>query len=268
MTWLWVLLSGLALFFATDWALNMTANPRYLPTVILVGATVVPVTFVVYIYERLPAREIPVPSLVIASLWGGTLGLVVAGVLEYQTARQLGVLPMVGIGLIEESAKLILPVIIFLRGRFRSESDGLVFGVAAGMGFAALETMGYGFTVLLQTRGDVSTLHQTLFIRGLLSPAGHAAWTGLVCAVLWRERKQRGHVILNWAIVWAFALAVLLHALWNIFGSISILTGAGVFLFDLIGLVIVGGVSLWLLLRRLHEAAQEKMSEANTPEIL
>ena len=45
----------------------------------------------------------------------------------------------------------------------------------------------------------------------MLSPAGHAAWTGLICAALWRARA-RG----TWAIVpLAFVVAVALHALWD-----------------------------------------------------
>jgi len=62
--------------------------------------------------------------------------------------------------------------------------------IAAGMGFAALETMGYGLVSFMQSRGDILILQQVLLIRGLLSPAGHAAWTGFVCAVLWRERER------------------------------------------------------------------------------
>jgi protease PrsW len=42
-------------------------------------------------------------------LWGGVLGTVVAGVLEYEVARTLSLLPKLLIGLIEESAKLIVP---------------------------------------------------------------------------------------------------------------------------------------------------------------
>ncbi len=48
---------------------------------------------------------------------------------------------------------------------------------------------------------------------GLTAPAGHLSWTGLVCAVLWRERLKVGHATLNWRVVGAFLTAVVLHAL-------------------------------------------------------
>ncbi len=57
-----------------------------------------PVTFAVFTYERVTRREIPVPSLAVTFPWGGALGLIMAGVLEYQTARRLGLLPMIGAG--------------------------------------------------------------------------------------------------------------------------------------------------------------------------
>jgi RsiW-degrading membrane proteinase PrsW (M82 family) len=59
---------------------------------------------------------------------------------------------------------LILPVAIFLTGRYRREAEGLVFGAASGMAFAALETMGYGFVALVESHGDVGVAEDTLII--------------------------------------------------------------------------------------------------------
>jgi RsiW-degrading membrane proteinase PrsW (M82 family) len=151
----------------------------------------VPVTFVTYLYERLPSWEVPLPALAICFLWGGVVGTVVAGTLEYDVARALGFLPKLAIGLIEESAKLIVPLIFYFVGRYRSEAAGIVFGVTTAAGFAGLETMGYGFVSLLSSKGNLGVLDEVLLMRGLTSPAGHMAWTGLVCAVLWREAQGR-----------------------------------------------------------------------------
>jgi protease PrsW len=92
-----------------------------------------------------------------------------------------------------------------------------------------------------------------LLIRGLLAPAGHAAWTGLVCAVAWRERQRAGHVVLNGAMVSAFLAAIVLHALWDIFKSLggpSIVVWFGLELLSLV----VALTSLTLLVRRVREA--------------
>src|SRR5439155_5523450 len=213
-TWFRLFLGGLALALLVTEALARTGDPVYVPTVLLLGAFLVPVTLVTYLFERTTVHEVPLGTVAICFLWGGGLGTVIAGILEYRTLRALGPLALLGVGVIEEGAKLAVPLALYLRGRYRSEADGLLFGVAAGMGFAALETMGYGFTALLQSRGSLGALELTLLGRGLFSPAGHAAWTGLVCDVLWRERARRGRPALDRAVVGAFAAAVLLHTLW------------------------------------------------------
>ena len=148
-------MGGLILLFLVEWALATTQNPNYIPSVILLGAFLVPVTFVSYLYERLQDWEVTLRPVVLCFLWGGVLGTVVAGFLEYQVAVALGFLPKIGIGLIEELAKLIVPIIFYFLGRYRSEAAGIVLGVASGMGFAAFETMGYGFVSLLQSKGNL-----------------------------------------------------------------------------------------------------------------
>ncbi|MGI9048023.1 MAG: PrsW family intramembrane metalloprotease [Rubrobacteraceae bacterium] len=251
--WFQIFVSGLVLLYLVERTLVQTGNPNYVPSVILLGAFLVPVTFVTYLYERLPNWDVPLPPLAICFLWGGMLGTVVAGTLEYDTARSLGFLPKLLIGLIEESAKLIVPLLFYFLGKYRSEAAGIVLGVSTAMGFAALETMGYGFVTLLQSQGNLAALDSVLVARGLLSPAGHAAWTGLVCAVLWQERLRAGHITFNRKIVGAFVTAVVLHALWDTFNSLRGQTFSA--FLDIEGLsLLVALISLVLLLLRVREA--------------
>jgi protease PrsW len=96
-------------------------------------------------------------------------------------------------------------------------------------------------------------LDEVLLFRGRTSPAGHAAWTGLVCAVLWRERLKVGHATFNWRVVGAFATAVILHALWDTFAGMKSSTFVGFLSIELISLLIAL-ISLTLLIRRVREA--------------
>lgn len=248
-------MSGLALLFLTEQVLVSTSNPNYIPSVILLGAFLVPVTFVAYLYERLPRWEVTFPAVAVCFLWGGVLGTVVAGSLEYSVVVSLGFLPKLLIGLIEEGAKLLVPLVFYFLGRYRSEAAGIVLGVSTAMGFAALETMGYGFVSLLQSRGNLGILDEVLLVRGLTSPAGHAAWTGIVCAVLWRERAKAGHATLNWRVGGAFLTVVVLHTLWDTFASLG---SASFSQFVFVGLLslVVAVVSLALLIRRIREASR------------
>jgi len=251
--WLQILLIGILLFVATEQALRITGNPNFFPTVVLLGAFVVPVAFVVYFYEHVKHREISLPLLTTCFIVGGVLGLIAAGFLEYGTLRGMSILGLFGVGLIEESVKLIFPVIMYMGWRYRHEADGLLFGLAAGMGFAALETMGYGLVSFFQSKGDINVLQQVLLIRGFLSPAGHAAWTGFICAVLWRERERKGHIIINWSVISAFILAIILHALWDIINSIGGQTTTQ-FIIVIFGNIIIAVASLTLMFRRYLEA--------------
>src|SRR5215210_4681536 len=255
--WFQIFVGGLILLFLVERTLLATQSLNYVPSVLLLGAFLVPVTFVTYLYERLPDWEVPLPPLVVCFVWGGALGTVVAGNLEYDLLRGLGVLALLGVGLIEESAKLILPSIFYFYGRYRSEQAGIVLGVATAMGFAALETMGYGFVTLLQSQGNLVVLDGVLLARGLTSPAGHAAWTGLVCAVLWRERLRAGRMALNGKVVGAFAAAVVLHALWDTFNLLRGATFVESVSLELVSLSIAL-VSLMLLIRRIREARREE----------
>jgi protease PrsW len=255
--WLQIFVSGLILLYLVELMLVTTSNPIYVPSILL-GAFLVPVTFVAYLYERLPSWDVSLQALAVCFLWGGVLGTVVAGALEYEVARVLGFLPKLLIGLIEESAKLIVPLIFYFVGRYRSEAAGIVLGVATAAGFAGLETMGYGFVSLVSSKGNLGVLDEVLLVRGLTSPAGHMAWTGLVCAVLWRERLKVGHATLNWRVLGAFLTAVVLHALWDTFASVRSPTFVGFLSVDLVSLLIAL-ISLTLLIRRVREArrAQE-----------
>ena len=213
--WLLVLIGGVAAYLIVLRTLVATQNPLYVPSLLLLGSAVVPASVLVYAASG-PGRP-PVGAGLIAAVagTGGVIGTVAAGTLEYDTLQRLGAVPMIMVGLIEESAKLVVPVIILIFARrLRDPAVGVIIGIASGMGFATLETMGYGFSALLQSR-SIADLDQTLLLRALLSPAGHVAWTGVTTAALWRipSARRRGRAVGLFAA--AFAASVGLHALWD-----------------------------------------------------
>jgi protease PrsW len=185
-----------------------------------------------------------------AAFFGGVIGLIMAGTLEYDAARDLGSLPMIGVGLIEETSKLVIPLVILLFAkRYRTPANGLLLGVAAGAGFAALETMGYAFTTLLTSRGSITATVDELLLRGFLSPAGHMAWTGIAATALYTAAAagwQRRRVV---EFVVAFAVAVGLHALWDSQSS-------------LIGTAVVAVVSLAALGWTVHRVHTQSRTAA------
>jgi protease PrsW len=66
--WFQTFASGLILLFLVERTLVATSNPNYIPSVILLGAFLVPVTFLTYLYERLPRWDVPLPPLAVCFL--------------------------------------------------------------------------------------------------------------------------------------------------------------------------------------------------------
>jgi RsiW-degrading membrane proteinase PrsW (M82 family) len=219
-SWLPVLVVGLVLFELIRRAIVSTGNPNFVPALILLGAAVVPAAIVTFIAGRRLVFGVTGGTVAMVALVGGVIGVVTAGVLEYRTLHRLGVLPTVGVGLIEEFAKLIVPAaLLLLVRRDRHPADGLLVGVACGAGFAVLETMGYAFVVLIQSRGNLEVVDNVLFLRGVLSPAAHMAWTGLASAALWSAATEHWHARAIGRFVLAFVVVVALHTVWDSVGT-------------------------------------------------
>jgi RsiW-degrading membrane proteinase PrsW (M82 family) len=222
--WFRILLAGMVFFCVTWTVMIYTKDILYLPTVIMLGSFLIPVVFVYYVYESYGSK-IPIHLLGISFLIGGMLGTLTAGFIEYNVLVSLNFLPLLMVGLIEEGVKLLFPVWVYLRKEYTSAAEGIFFGVASGMGFAALETMGYALVSVIEPGGSITSLLDTLIVRGLLSPTNHAAWTGFFCSVLWSQRKRSpGNPFLNLRIVSAFITIVLLHTFWDIAQSIVVRT--------------------------------------------
>jgi RsiW-degrading membrane proteinase PrsW (M82 family) len=250
--WLVVLVAGLLIFGILDLFIRASGNTGFLPALLWVGAFTIPISLVVYFYEHVRDHDISKPLLTVCFAFGGALGLTAAGLIEFSTLRTLNFGALVAVGFIEEASKLIFPVFMYWAWRNRHETDGLLFGVAAGMGFAALETWGYGSLAFIQSRGSIGDVEQTLLLRGLLSPAGHVAWTGLVCAVLWKERQKAGQAVINLAVITAFLAAVCLHTAWDVINTVSMPA-----LVAYVGMVVIASLSLFLLIQRYREARDD-----------
>ena len=89
-SWVAVLVVGLALFEAVRRALITTGNPNLVPSLILLGAAVMPTSFVTFIAQRRLSYSVDLGWVAGVALVGGVVGVVTAGVLEFDTLRRLG----------------------------------------------------------------------------------------------------------------------------------------------------------------------------------
>ena len=235
-----VLVLGVAAYVVVLQVMVSTDNINLFPTLLLVGAVTVPLSVLMFAY----AIDRPAPgngaTVAFTAIFGGIIGTTAAGLLEYRTLKELPWLGMLAVGVIEEAAKLIVPLVVLLVARRHTRGMGIVIGIASGAGFAVLETMGYGLVALIESKGNMAEVDGTLLLRGLLSPASHVAWTGMTVWALWRvgSTPPVRHALRTF--MGCFLLAVVLHTLWD--GVDLLVVHVGVVLVSL-------GVLLTLVLR-------------------
>jgi RsiW-degrading membrane proteinase PrsW (M82 family) len=211
-------LTGLVLWVASVLVTGLTGNLTMIPTVILLGSFLVPATAVVWYLDHYQSAELDPWRVLAAFLVGGVLGVLAASVLEAWLLSD-GLLVYLGVGFLEELAKLIALVYVARWVQRRTIRDGIVLGAAAGFGFAALETSGYALGALLvrdgaEVRLSLGNLVFTELLRGILAPLGHGVWTAIVGGVLFGASRD-GRLRITPSVVGAYVLVSLLHGLWD-----------------------------------------------------
>jgi protease PrsW len=252
--WLKVLSTAAIFYVLLLVALLLTGNPNLFPTLVMVGSFMVPVAFVAFLYEHKHLSRLTMPTVSLAFLYGGLVGIVAASLLEPFFISQLNLGAILKVGFIEEFAKILGVLVIARHRRHDSEMAGLILGAAVGMGFAALESTGYAFTAFLESNGSISTTVEITLIRGLLSPLGHGTWTAILASVLFRESRN-GHFRIDLQVIGAYVLVSILHAMWD--GLTLVVTsvygpGLGVFIAE----GVVGIIGLFVLWMRWREAVR------------
>ena len=218
--WLKVLSTAAVFYIVLLAILLLTVNPVMFPTVVMVGNFMVPVAFVVFLYERRYLSRLTSQTVSLAFLYGGLVGVIAASILWALFIKNLDLVSTLKIGFIEELAKILGVMVIVRHKRHDSEMDGLmemdglILGAAVGMGFAALESTGYAFAAFLESDGSISSAVEITLFRGLVSPMMHGTWTAILASVLFRESRD-GRFHINLRVIGAYLFVSILHSMWN-----------------------------------------------------
>ena len=175
-------------------------------------------------YEPEPAR-----MLATTFLWGASvavfLSLVVNSVAASIADALLGGLgdtlaSVLSAPFVEETVKGTALLLVFLQARdeFDNVTDGIVYAVMVGLGFAMTENvLYYGRAVADGPEGA----WPVFFLRGIATPFAHPLFTAMTGIGLGVAR-ERGHARLPvLAPLAGFAGAVLLHTAWNLSASVD-----------------------------------------------
>ncbi len=213
--WVRIFLGGAGLWLTSVVVTVLTGNPNLVPTVILLGSFLVPVTFVAYAFEHRASETLTEHTIFVGFVYGGVLGVLGASLLEAYLLGQ-SLLAYAGVGLIEEGCKLAALWLIARRLRTSLPvRDGVVLGATVGFGFAAFESAGYAFNALFTMHGlSLASLVETEVLRGILTPVGHGVWTGILGGVLFHTARG-GRLRLSWALAGWYLVVSALHAFWD-----------------------------------------------------
>ena len=197
----WAFIAGLAGILVLDLAGLITAA-------ILVSAFLVPVLYLIYLYEAQVYRD--EPAIVLGFTIGG--GIVVGILLTvfegiiynplqyngnpFSTAGiNVGGLLIVGLLLpvVQEVVKPLPAIFLPNRKDFPETVDGLVFGVAAGLGFSLAQTL-IGFSSVLTSLPAHTAPGNWIYdltSLAVFQPLLQASATGMIVATIWRYRRGR-----------------------------------------------------------------------------
>jgi protease PrsW len=241
--WWAVFLIGLFLWGAAIAVGRVTHNVIVLPTIVLLGSFLVPVTAVVWYLDHDSSPALSPRRILTAFIIGGVIGVLGASMVEYWLVG-LGLLGTFEVGLIEEFVKAVIVVVVALGIRRFHIRDGMVLGATVGFGFAALESSGYALASLFVVQGNtlILSLNSVVFtelVRAVLAPFGHGLWTAILGGVIFAAAR-RGGLRLTWGVAGTFLLVSVLHSAFD-----SIMGTVGYVVVSVLGLI----PFLWLWLR-------------------
>ena len=213
--WKLLLAGGLVTWLGAAVATEVTEDTILVPTVIIIGSFMVPVTMAAFALSRHREGYLTTEEVVLGFLLAGTLGVVATALLEtYLLPSASGT--FIAVGWIEEVGKGAVLLLVAHQVHHREPRDGMVLGAVVGAGFAAFESAGYAMQALLEKPDAISVVSvlEIEAFRAVLAPFGHITWTALIGGALFASSRG-GRFHLTHGLVLTIVGVVTLHALWD-----------------------------------------------------
>ena len=194
----------------------------------LLGSFLVPITMAAFALSRPRQNHLTIETVLLGFLGGGTLGLCFAALTEvYLLPTAHGT--FFGVGLIEESTKVIVLIAVARSLPVHDPREGMILGATVGAGFAAFETSGYALKAFLENADDHGVLNvvATEAVRAVSAPFGHIMWTAILGGALFAAWAG-GRPHLTRRVGLTFLGVVTLHAMWDASNGWAIILTQGV----------------------------------------
>ncbi len=159
-----------------------------------------------YVYNKDRIEPEPKRYVIATFLIASTLSPLIA--LVFESPFPAGISFLIA-PFVEEPAKLLAVYLPYRRRQMDGIMDGVVYGVSAGLGFAAFENLMYGITY-----GS-----EVALIRAFLTPIAHATFTSLSGVGLGLKSEGKTTSVVPYLI-----LAMFFHLWWNLSALMSLAT--------------------------------------------
>lgn len=237
---------------------------------ILVAVFLVPVLYLIYLYEAQVYRDEPATVLGFTLGGGAVLGLVLTlieravynpfsgvGNPLHNAGITVGAVLFLGllVPVVQEAVKPLPAMFLPNRRDFPETVDGLVFGIAAGLGFGLAESL-VAFSTVVVSLPAHSTPGNWIYELAMLAvfqPLLQGSATGMVAAAVWRYRRGR----LAGREIGGVAMAVIAHVAFSL-GTQLLQDVAVAQLFVLVWQAAVVGALLVYVRYVLHHALMEE----------
>ncbi len=211
--WMYIRFLGLCLvlFAITACVYYVTDNSLGAPQMLLFGAGMGCIAFLILIYELYTGNEMPFLELLAICVIGGFISVCIT---------QLGYLAYVPegdyaepfwVGFWEELCKAVIAILCVVIFKKKDPFGAFLIGVAIGCGFALSEDAGYIY-VYSSWLIRVADASELALERACMAICTHATWTGIICWAFAKFRKP----FINLRFWGCVALCMLIHALWDL----------------------------------------------------
>jgi len=237
---------------------------------ILVATFLVPVLYLIYLYEAQVYRDEPAIVLGFTIGGGAVVGLIVTlieralfdpysniGNPLHNAGIDVGTLLFLGllVPVVQEVVKPLPAIFMTNRAEFPETVDGLVFGVAAGLGFSVAESLVAFSSALTSLPPHLAPGNWIYDLASLavFQPLLQGSATGMIVAAIWRYRRGR----LAGREIGGIAMAVLAHVAFSL-GTQLLKDSSASPLFILVWQAVVVGALLIYIRYLLHHALLEE----------
>lgn len=223
-SWVWRLLAAVVVLLVGSVLYQSSGNIHVMGLASLLGMAGVCWAFYGFVSRRLALHDV-VGSLTIVSVVVGTSGavLLIAANINSWIINGAGITTATAwVGVVEEGTKLLVPLLLFVLGRYRDPRAGIALGLASGFGFAITETTQYAYATATASGPNfcgtgtldatpAAVVQEQIFRVFTVSPL-HWLWTGIAAAIAWRLWHLYGRRGM-WGALGGIALVMVVHSL-------------------------------------------------------